>query len=40
MLSIAELPGAKINHRYRVYQKTLYDSELRVLAPAFDGLRT
>ena len=23
MLSIAELPGARINHRYRIYQKTL-----------------
>jgi hypothetical protein len=23
MLSIAELPGAKINHRYRIYEKTL-----------------
>ena len=23
MMSIAELPGATINHRYRVYQKTL-----------------
>jgi hypothetical protein len=23
MLSIAELPGARVNHRYRIYQKTL-----------------
>jgi hypothetical protein len=24
MLSIAELPGARINHRYRIYEKALY----------------
>ena len=23
MLSIAELPGAKVNHRYRIYEKVL-----------------
>ena len=23
MLSIAELPGAKVNHRYRVYERAL-----------------
>ena len=23
MLSIAELPGAKINHRYRIFEKAL-----------------
>jgi hypothetical protein len=23
MLSIAELPGARVNHRYRIYQKAL-----------------
>jgi hypothetical protein len=23
MLSIAELPGARVNHRYRIYQKKL-----------------
>jgi hypothetical protein len=23
MLSIAELPGAKVNHRYRIYEKAL-----------------
>ena len=26
MLSIAELPGAKINHRYRIYEKALSSS--------------
>jgi hypothetical protein len=23
MLSIAELPGARVNHRYRIYQRAL-----------------
>jgi hypothetical protein len=23
MLSIAELPGARVNHRYRIFEKTL-----------------
>ncbi|HET8612271.1 MAG TPA: N-acetyltransferase, partial [Sphingomonas sp.] len=23
MLSIAELPGARVNHRYRIYEKAL-----------------
>ena len=23
MLSIAQLPGAKVNHRYRIFEKTL-----------------
>ena len=23
MLSIAQLPGARVNHRYRIYEKTL-----------------
>ena len=23
MLSIAELPGARVNHRYRIYEKSL-----------------
>src|SRR6478735_5857035 len=33
MLSIAELPGARVNHRYRIYDKTLVEAK-PIAAPA------
>ena len=42
MLSIAELPGARVNHRYRIYEKALEFNSTQVgakLSAAFSSAR-
>src|SRR5690349_24988371 len=34
MLSIAELPGARVNHRYRIFEKSLVEQKPAKAAPA------